>query len=494
MDRLGTLTASFAGLRVLVVGDAMLDRYLSGAAHRLCPEAPVPVVDVTERREAPGGAANTALNAAALGAGVSLVALLGGDAEGARLASALSAAGVDLGPCVGVEGRSTLVKQRVAAGGQVLLRLDEGDVLAPDEAAQDRVGEMIGEAWDGHDAVVVSDYAYGAVTPAVIAALGRVQRRSPKVLVADSKHLTGYRHVGVSAVKPNYAGAVSLLGEEAGSDGASRADALAARGERMLALSGARIAAVTLDAEGAIVFERDRAPYRTYARTASSAGPSGAGDTYTCAFALALAAGADTPEAAEIAQAAASVVVAQPGTSTCRAEELAAAIGGLGKAAGCAEEAARRLEPLRASGGRVVLTNGCFDILHRGHVTYLSQAKSLGDVLVVGVNCDEGVRRLKGPGRPVNQLEDRMHVLEALSCVDLVVPFAEDTPHALISAVRPDVFVKGGDYTLERLPEAELVRTLGGEVRLLPCVQDRSTSGLIDRIRTEEPRRTSDGR
>jgi D-beta-D-heptose 7-phosphate kinase/D-beta-D-heptose 1-phosphate adenosyltransferase len=199
-------------------------------------------------------------------------------------------------------------------------------------------------------------------------------------------------------------------------------------------------------------------------------------------LALALAAGADTPAAAELAAAAAAVVVAKDGTCACNPDELRAHLAADAKAVPLPVLVAR-LDALRRQGRRIVLTNGCFDILHRGHVTYLGRAKALGDVLVVGVNADESIRRLKGPGRPINALEDRLQVLAALSCVDHVVAFDEDTPHELVRAVRPHVFVKGGDYTRERLPEASLVEQLGGEVHILPFTADRSTTRVIERIR-----------
>jgi D-beta-D-heptose 7-phosphate kinase/D-beta-D-heptose 1-phosphate adenosyltransferase len=195
-----------------------------------------------------------------------------------------------------------------------------------------------------------------------------------------------------------------------------------------------------------------------------------------------LAAGSDTVAAAELAAAAAAVVVARDGTCACTADELRASLAGEDKATDLPALTAR-LDALRRQGRRIVLTNGCFDILHRGHVTYLSRAKALGDVLVVGVNSDESIHRLKGPGRPINTLDDRLQVLAALSCVDHVVTFAEDTPHNLVRAVRPHVFVKGGDYTRERLPEAALVEQLGGTIHILPFVADRSTTNVIERIR-----------
>lgn len=324
-----------------------------------------------------------------------------------------------------------------------------------------------------------------------------MQQRWPRLLVADSKQLSAYRSVNVTAIKPNYAEAVQLLGLADDDEPDSRAERIVRHGQRLLEISGARLAAVTLDREGAVVLERERVPYRTRSRPAARGCPSGAGDTFAAAFALALAAGADTPEAAEIAATAAALVAAREGTSICTAAELRGQLmteegeGMLEKSlphpAALRERLAAELEEQRRRGRRIVFTNGCFDILHRGHVTYLRRARELGDLLVVGVNSDAGIRRLKGPARPINTLEDRLAVLAALRFVDHLVPFDEDTPHELIRLVRPDIFVKGGDYTRERLPEASLVEELGGVVRILPLIEDRSTTSMIDRIRGTNP-------
>jgi D-beta-D-heptose 7-phosphate kinase/D-beta-D-heptose 1-phosphate adenosyltransferase len=477
--RLPRVLDAFADLDVLVVGEAMLDGYLEGTSGRLCQEAPVPVVSVTARRDAPGGAANTAANARALGARVRLLSVAGDDAEFEVLRAALDSLGVCTDALLACPGRRTLAKQRVLAGGQLLVRFDQGDTGpvagAAEQALIDRLADLFGRV----DAVLVSDYGYGVLTPRVLAVLAGLQARSPRVVVADSKSLGAYRGVGLTAVKPNYCEALRLLGLD---PERGRAELMADRGRDVLEATGARIAAVTLDTDGALVFERDRPPYRTYARPNPHSRAAGAGDTYAAALALALAAGADTPAAAELAAAAAAVVVAKDGTARCSAGELRAHLSAEDKPSNLGELIAR-LDVQRRQGRRIVLTNGCFDILHRGHVTYLSRAKALGDVLVVGVNSDESIRRLKGPGRPINTLEDRLGVLAALSCVDHVVAFHEDTPHELVRAVRPHVFVKGGDYTRDRLPEAALVEELGGVVHILPFVADRSTTGMIERIR-----------
>jgi D-beta-D-heptose 7-phosphate kinase/D-beta-D-heptose 1-phosphate adenosyltransferase len=470
------------GLRVLVLGDAMLDTYLRGTSERLCPEAPVPVVAIEGRTDVPGGAANTAVNARALGAEVTLLAVTGEDAEGLALRHAMDRAGVASDPMLAVPGRRTLTKQRVLAGRQMLVRFDQGTAARLAEDEEREMARRVLAFGRRHDAILVSDYGYGAVGPRVIEALGALQRRWPRVVVVDSKTLAAFRPVEPTAVKPNFKEATRLVGSGA-ADGSERGEAIARHGRALLSMTGAQIVAVTLDAEGAVFFQRDREPYRTYARPADPSRASGAGDTFAAALAAALAAGAGVEAAAEIASAAAAVVVAKDGTASASLAELRAYLAGGDKCASGVAALCEALAPVRRAGGRVVMTCGCFDILHRGHITYLSAAKALGDVLVVGLNGDASVRRHKGPERPINPLEDRAQVLASLSSVDHIVPFDEDTPEALVAAVRPHVFVKGGDYTREALPEARVVESYGGAVRILPFVQDRSTTSIIERIR-----------
>ena len=480
---LPTLIDRFRSLRVLVVGEAMVDSYLRGSAQRLCREAPAPIVALREREHAPGGAANAASNLRRLGAEVSLLSVVGDDGDGRLLRESLIERGVAVDHLRSSPARRTLSKNRVVADGQLLLRFDEGTIDPLEPAEEDELVSRLEALYPGCDAIVVSDYGYGVLTPRVREALRDLQARLPRLLVVDAKDLRGYRHVGVSAVKPNYAEAIALLGEQPRDGLRVRLQQVAAKGRRLLRLTGARIVAVTLDAAGALVFETGAPPFRTYARPTGNSRAAGAGDTFVSALALGLAAGGTTPAAAELASAAAAIVVGKEGTAECSADELRAYLLAEGKYIDGIEPLAHAVALHRAQGRRIVFTNGCFDILHRGHITYLNRAKALGDVLVVAVNSDESVRRLKGSGRPINSLEDRVQVLGALSCIDHLVSFAEDTPEELIRVVRPDVFVKGGDYTHDTLPEAPLVEALGGSVQILPYVEDRSTTGMIERIR-----------
>jgi D-beta-D-heptose 7-phosphate kinase/D-beta-D-heptose 1-phosphate adenosyltransferase len=484
MTGLAGIIDRMRGLRILVIGEAMLDSYLEGVAGRLCREAPVPIVDVATRTDAPGGAANTAVNLCALGAEVTLISVAGDDLEGAAVRAGLARAGVDTSRLLHDPARRTLAKHRVVASSQLLLRFDAGTTERVSPEIERALVERIESVAPSCDAIVLSDYGYGVVTPGMTRTLAAMQEHAAKTLVVDSRSLGTYRMLRPSAVKPNYDEATRMLGLPRVEGIDARAEQMAAHGDRLLELSGARMAAITLDADGALVFEREAPPYRTYARPARNSSAAGAGDTFVSALTAALAAGAGATMAAELASAAAAVVVAKDGTSACSADELHAYLTAGDKFVRDYPAFLKRIEFERGQGRRIVFTNGCFDILHRGHIAYLNRAKALGDLLVVGVNSDASVVRLKGPARPVNPLDDRVQVLAALSCVDHIVAFGEDTPERLIEGVRPHVFAKGGDYRRETLPEARLVEQLGGVVQILPYVEDRSTTSIIERIQS----------
>ncbi|MEO3802375.1 D-glycero-beta-D-manno-heptose 1-phosphate adenylyltransferase [Nonomuraea sp. B1E8] len=458
-----------------VVGDVMLDSWLYGSAKRLAQEAPVPVMSLETTVVAPGGAGNTAANLVALGARVRLVGVVGDDECGETLVRSLQLRGVgtDLQT---VPGRRTAHKRRLVTGGQLTARYDEEDLDGISGHAERRLLGRLAGAVAGADVVVACDYGGGVFTPAVRRALAGAPS-----LVVDAHAVAAWRECAPAAVLPNFAEVVRLLDD--GVEPRDRPAYLAARSERLLELTGAGVVVTTLDGEGTLLHRRGLPPYRTYARPAPQHMATGAGDTYTAAFALWLAGGASPEDAAEAGQAAAGVVVRRQGTAVCTRHELMRALRRHEGTVQTAESLAQLLDEHRRRGERVVFTNGCFDVLHRGHVTYLEEAGRLGDVLVVAVNSDAGVARLKGPGRPVNPCEDRMSVLAALNDVDYVTEFDEDTPERLLRMIRPEVYVKGGDYTPEMLTEAPLVRSLGGEVRVLGYVRDRSSTAIIGRMR-----------
>ncbi|WP_214411535.1 D-glycero-beta-D-manno-heptose 1-phosphate adenylyltransferase [Sphaerisporangium fuscum] len=458
----------------VVVGDVMLDSWLHGSAKRIAAEAPVPVISLEGTDDAPGGAANTAANLVALGARVRLLGVVGDDECADLLTHLLQLYGVET-ELLTVPGRRTTHKRRLITGGQLTARYDEEDLEPIPPAVEEELIGRLAPAVAGAGVVVASDYASGVFTPRVRRALARAP-----LLVVDAHSVAAWRDCAPTAVLPNYDEVVRLLDDEG--EGVDRVDFLMSRSERLLAATRARLVVTTLDGEGTLLHRRGHPPYRTYAEPAPQHMATGAGDTFTAAFALWLAGGASPEEAAEAGQAAAAVVVRRPGTSVCTRNELLRAMRRDDGVVQPPQRLAQLVDERRRRGERIVFTNGCFDLLHRGHVSYLEQARRLGDVLVVAVNSDASVARLKGPGRPVNPCEDRMSVLAALNHVDYVTSFEEDTPERLLRMIRPEIYVKGGDYTPDMLPEAPLVRALGGEVKVLGYLSDRSTTAIIRRV------------
>lgn len=462
-----------------MVGDVLLDGWWLGRSERMTREAPVPVVEVNERRYAPGGAGNTAMNLAALGARVRLIGLVGDDAAGRQVRELLAAGGVDVGGLLLSRGVSTVTKNRILSDDHILLRVDE----VPQSAYVVDVLEELADAATRHladaDALLVCDYGSGVLPGAVRNALAAAVR---PLTVVDAHEPGPWAVLRPDLATPNAAEAFGLLGVTAPREG-SRAELLAGCAAELHARTGAADVVVTLDRDGTVVLGGDGSTYRTQAEPVTESQASGAGDTFVAALTLARSAGLALPVAAQLAQAAADVVVRRFGTSVCTTEDLVEQLGHRGDAALGAEELLRRVELDRAAGRSIVVTNGCFDVLHRGHTTYLNQAAQLGDVLVVAINSDESVRRLKGPDRPINSTADRASVLAALSCVDYVTVFDSDTPIPLLERLRPEVYAKGGDYTPDMLEETAVVERYGGQVRIMDYVSAQSTTAVVERIR-----------
>ncbi|HZW40775.1 MAG TPA: D-glycero-beta-D-manno-heptose 1-phosphate adenylyltransferase, partial [Agromyces sp.] len=317
----------------------------------------------------------------------------------------------------------------------------------------------------------------------VSAAIERMPR--PGRIAVDAHDPASWQWLGADVAIPNAQEAAALLGASLGT-GPERIRTVGASADRLLQRSGAAAVIVTLDRDGAVLLRPDEPPTVTHAHPVSEKYASGAGDTFTAALTAALAVGSPLDEATRLGQLAADVAIERLGTSVCTSEELAARAGGAVPAVLSAEALAAALRRDREHGHRIVFTNGCFDVLHFGHTSYLRQARELGDRLVVAMNSDDSVRRLKGPDRPVNREADRAAVVAALECVDYVTVFDGDTPIPLLRDLRPDVYVKGGDYSPEMLAETEIVRSYGGEVRMVDYVPARSTTELVDRIRAGE--------
>jgi D-beta-D-heptose 7-phosphate kinase/D-beta-D-heptose 1-phosphate adenosyltransferase len=467
---------------VLVVGDAILDGWLSGECHRLAREAPAPVLDVTARRFVPGGAANTAVNLAALGADARFVAVVGDDREGELLREKLDAAGVDTSGLLTVPGRATMCKRRLVAGAQLLARLDDGDGQPVAAEFAPRLHAALRRATAGVDALLVCDYRLGLLDEPLREVLDELRPDLPIVAV-DAHDVGRWAGLRPDFVTPNLEETTRLLGRRLPEAVEDRLAVLQDSQPALHTATGADAVLVTMDRDGSLLLREGRPPHRTWAEPAPDNQTAGAGDTYLAAVCLARTLELPMTTAVELGQAAADVVVHQGGTAVCGTAELAERLDRFRTAALAPDQLAARLAGERSAGRRIVFTNGCFDVLHPGHVGYLNQAKRMGDVLVVAVNSDASVRRLKGPGRPVNTAEDRAAVLAALSCVDYVTVFDGPNAIGLLDRLRPEVYAKGGDYTPDMLPETDTVRGYGGEVRILDYLPDRSTTAVIDRIK-----------
>lgn len=468
---------------VAVIGDVMLDGWWSGSIERLCREAPAPVVEISRRQFAPGGAANTAMNLAALGAKVKLAGIVGGDEAAAELLCQLHAAGVDTTHIHQMPGMTTTAKTRISSGGQVLLRVDDLQRGIPAMALKALAGSITDLLRDQR-AVVICDYGAGALKGPVRSKLLDLLPEWPELLVvvdAHDPHI--WAGLKPDLATPNAAEAADMIGLKIDA-GPARAAAFVDHRAELLEAAGAEAVVVTLDRDGTVLLPRSGQTHRTWARPVQEKQASGAGDTFVAALTLARTASLPLTTSMDLAQAAADIAVHRPGTSVCSTADLSRHLEGFTDAVIAADELATRIRRHRADGQRIVLTNGCFDVLHRGHTRYLNQAKLLGDILVVALNSDDSVSQLKGPGRPINTITDRAAVVASLSCVDYVTVFDTATPIPLINKIRPEIYAKGGDYSPGMLAETPAVERYGGTVAILDYVPEQSTTAVVERIRT----------
>ncbi|MDX7950661.1 bifunctional D-glycero-beta-D-manno-heptose-7-phosphate kinase/D-glycero-beta-D-manno-heptose 1-phosphate adenylyltransferase HldE [Lichenihabitans sp. Uapishka_5] len=473
---------TFAGRgTVLVVGDVMLDRYIHGHAGRLSPEAPVPVLAWDRQQDVPGGAANVAANIAALGGSVRLLGVTGADATAADLAAVLAGWSETLmSALVADPARPTTLKTRFVSHGQQLLRLDREDARDLDATAQTMLLDRFEALQPGSGVVVLSDYRKGTLTPDIIGAVvaRSIAQGCPVIVDPKRPDWTPYR--GATLITPNRSELEQATGLPCNSDTEVEAAARYA-----MAATGAAIL-VTRSERGMSLVAPDRPVLHVPAQAREVFDVSGAGDTVVAVLAASLAAGLDLGEAVSLANVAAGLVVTKHGTATLSIGELTQALRAEPTAASEAisrAEAVRLRAVWRQQGHRVGFTNGCFDILHPGHVRLLREAASRCDRLVVGLNTDASVRRLKGPTRPVQGQDARTTVMAALGCVDAVVLFDEDTPYELIRALEPDLLVKGADYREDQVVGADFVKQRGGSVALIDLVDDQSTSAIVARSR-----------
>jgi D-beta-D-heptose 7-phosphate kinase / D-beta-D-heptose 1-phosphate adenosyltransferase len=480
------LVSALSRARVLVVGDVMVDVFVRGDVTRISPEAPVPVLMAHDESRVLGGAANVARNLVDLGAHICLVGVIGDDEAGGEALRLVEALGPNVDADLVVDpSRPTTRKHRFVSKmlATHLLRVDWEIASALTERPEARVINSALSMLDHCDVLVLSDYAKGVLTPRVCQTLIKAARAAGKAAIIDPKGADFSRYAGASLLMPNKgelakAARIERLNSEA---------EIIAAAHQVLAETPADALLVTRGDEGASLISVDGVTrFAATARTVRDV--SGAGDTVAACVAAALASGSSLVNAARVAMAAAGVVVEKPGTASVSALEAGAALARLDgsaaseKAVDSLDEALERIQAWRRQGLRIGFTNGCFDVLHAGHVSLLGQARTLCDRLVLGLNSDASVSRLKGPSRPINLLADRAAVLAGLEAVDLVVAFEDDTPLSLIEALRPDVLIKGADYRVDQVVGADLVGGYGGEIALIPLVEGRSTTGIVRKI------------
>ncbi len=482
MSNLARHIEALAHAHVLCVGDLMLDRYVYGAVDRISPEAPIPVLRIERENSMLGGAGNVAANVRALGSACRFVSVVGDDRAGEELRQLV---GAEIGVSMGViaePGRQTTVKTRLIGGRQQLLRTDTETVTPVSAGSAAAVSAMVREALPGVGAVILSDYGKGVLTEALVAALIAAARTAGLVVVVDPKGADYRRYKGASVVTPNRKELMQATGMPADTDAEVTAAAM-----RLIETCGVDAVIATRSERGMSVITRDGRAVHLPAEAREVFDVSGAGDTVVATLTAALAAGVPLEDSARLANLAAGIVVGKVGTAVVRAPELLEAMHiqewrhGEAKVAS-REPAADRVTRWRHLGKRIGFTNGCFDLLHPGHIALLTQARAACDVLVVGLNSDSSVKRLKGESRPVQNETARATVLASLSCVDLVVVFDEDTPEQLIHTLRPDVLVKGADYTIDTVVGAGFVQSYGGKVVLATLVAGQSTTNTIKRM------------
>jgi len=471
----------FKNLKILVVGDAVLDTYVYGTTDRICREAPVPVFNKQDEKFCCGGAANTAINLAALGAETYFLTVIGKDSNGKELLDLLHKHHVHCEYILKDKTRKTIAKKRVIASSNIILRLDEGTVSDINENLENDLLQRFFEVEDFVDAILLSDYGFGVLTDRFIKSVKNITSSFSKPIVVDSKDLKRFKSIHPVAVKPNYEEYLKLLNLPKVAKN-KRMEQVFKNADAVLKSSGAENVVVTLDSDGVALVRKGKKPHYISCVPRESKNTIGAGDTFISALTLGIASNLPTETATEIAAAAAAIVVQKDGTTLCSNMQLQSYFNAIPKYITTTEELLNIIKELREEGKKIVFTNGCFDLIHKGHIALLNKARTEGDVLIVGVNDDESVKKVKGNDRPVNILEDRITVLAGLQSIDYLIAFAEESPLQLIKAVHPDVFVKGADYTERSIPEMPLLKKLGCEVKIIPHTSDISTTDIIQRI------------
>ena len=467
-------------VQILVVGDLMLDEYLWGKTERISPEAPVQVVDVLREDLRLGGAGNVINNLVALGCQVRILSVLGNDADGLRLQSMLAEKRLETGDVFLDQTRKTSRKTRILASNQQMMRIDREsrEDIAPEveEKVLARFSDLMGQC----SVVLISDYNKGLLTEKLLDGMIRLARRENIPVFVDPKGPDFGKYRGATLLTPNRKEALKAARLEDLTDANLRL-----AGRKLVETLDLEALVLTRSEEGMTLFFRDK-EVDLSTRAMEVFDVSGAGDTVLSLLGAGVGAGLSLPDAAAVANIAAGVVVGKVGTSTVYPDEILEAANpqtlGIDAKIRSLDQLQKLVLEHKVRGKRVVFTNGCFDLLHVGHVKYLQQARRCGDLLVLGLNSDASVRRLKGDKRPLINEHERAHVLAALSCIDFITIFDDDTPRTLIEVLRPDILVKGGDYLPEEVVGKDIVESYGGRVEIIPFVDGKSTTRLINRI------------
>ena len=472
----------FSNCRILVVGDLMVDEYLWGDVERISPEAPVQVVSVASDQHTLGGAGNVISNLAALGAEVSAAGVVGSGTNGQLVLNKLNALGVDTRGVVQDSQRPTTRKTRVIASHQHVLRFDREIKTEISRQTMNKISRAAEEMIVDADLMLVSDYGKGLITKPLMTKLLAAARKHDKLLIVDPKGQNFKKYAGVSLITPNKKETALASGIEIVDE-----DTLAKAARHLIEKTTIDKILVTCGKEGMTYFERGRRPYKIRTKARQVFDVSGAGDTVLASLGLGIAAGYPIKKAVALANTAAGIVVGKVGTATVAQTELAAALNLIVDPSSDKQKTLAELSvitrKLEEKGKRIVLTNGCFDLLHVGHIQLLSASKQLGDVLIVAIDDDESVKRLKGAGRPVINQNERLRIISALDSVDYVITFSSDELNDVIETIRPAVLTKGNNYGTEAVLGHEIVERYGGRVEIIPITENISSTRIINNIK-----------
>jgi len=475
--------SKFDKCHILVVGDLMLDEYLWGVVDRISPEAPVQVVSIKNEDYTIGGAGNVVNNIVSLGAKVSTAGVIGTGRNGRLILSKFNELGVDTAGIVQEPGRPTTQKTRIIASHQHVLRIDRETNKIISNPTLEKITRFIEDKIPDVDVVLISDYGKGLITKTLLSRLTAAAQKHKKITIADPKGLDFSKYSGVSIITPNKKEA-ALASEVEIADEST----LLKAGNRILQNVGLDRLLITCGKDGMVLFEQNKEPYKVSAKAQQVYDVSGAGDTVLAVFGLAIASGASFKNCVTLANTAAGIVVGKVGTATVSRQELATALepyeDSLSSKHKSLSELPTLVKELKKKGKRVVLTNGCFDLLHTGHIMLFSASKQLGDTLIVAIDDDDSVKEIKGSGRPVIGAKERVRILCALDSVDYVVVFSSNELKKLIEIIRPDVLTKGSNYTSEEVFGRELVEQLGGRVVLIPVTENISSTRIINNIKS----------